>query len=162
MKQVQVQIQGEILVVEYSSKQYEDFYDNYYMTLGWNRIDSITVGDVDITKKKGKYIKTKKYFHDLFAEDGTHPLPVEVHARTFDNGDTFTYMIKLDDNEEFDPKLFQLVKSDYEFDGMPYFILVEYVMYNGKEIQVYEQDDYVDYGIEGRYCDEWTVDELYD
>ena len=44
------------------------------------------------------------------------------------------YTIELNDDEEFDSRKLQLVKSDYEFSFLPYGIVSEYLMYNGVEI----------------------------
>ena len=85
-------------------------------------------GTVDITKQKGKYIKSTTYFKELGFES-----PFYVN----DGGDTEiceVFRIELEDNEEFDPKKLQLVKSDYELNFLPYGIVVDYIMYDGKKI----------------------------
>ena len=51
-----------------------------------------------------------------------------------DNEYEYNYEIELEDDEEFDPKKLQLVKSDYEVSFLPYGIIVDYIMYDGKKI----------------------------
>ena len=85
-------------------------------------------GSIDITKKKGKYIKSETYFKDMgfespfYVNDGGSIRVCEV------------FKIELEDDEEFDPKKLQLVKSDYELNFLPYGIIVTYIIYNGKVI----------------------------
>ena len=170
MKSVKITIEGTILMCEYASqKNYDetkdvDFVSTYYMTLGWDKIDAMYIDDnkeENLVKEKGKYVKTRNYFHELFADDGDHPLPVDLHLRSTYGGDTFSYIIDLEDDEEFDIKKVQLVKSDYEINPCPFFILVEKIMYDGKEISINpdEVDDYHSYGIDGRDCEECVVTE---
>lgn len=158
MKEIRVQIICDLICVEYCNVD-KDFYDEYYATYGMENIEALYINgntNENLVKQKGKYIKTKEFFHNLWKEDGEHPLPVEVHVRTF-NGDYPEYTIKLEDDEEFDIKKLQLVKSDYECEPFPYFIIADYIMYDGKKIN--EDGGIFDIGIEGRYCDEHTVDE---
>lgn len=170
MKEVKIFINGELDVMEYCSQslitEEESFYDQYYVTCGWSKIDSIYVNPDDpysddnenVTKQKGKYVKTKEYFHDLFSEDGYHPLPVEVHERDFSDI-TLCYIIELEDDEEFDIKQLQLIKSDYECLNIPYFILAEKILYKGKEVEVDDEDgEYSSFGIDGRWCNEYVID----
>lgn len=177
MKKIKITIVGTPIIVEYSSKQYTnedgefDFYGGeYFMTLGWDSVDGLYVDvpedtyDFDnyenLIKKKGKYVKTVEYFHNLFAEDSGCPLPVEIHTRHSNDGESLDYYIELNDDEEFDIKKVQLIKSDYEIDIFPYFILAEKILYDGKEIGVYDvHGEYSDYGIDGRSCSEFEIDE---
>ena len=54
-----------------------------------------------LIKKKGKYVKVRDYFHNLFSEEGDHPLPVDLHIRDYDYEDVeFVYEIELEDDEE--------------------------------------------------------------
>lgn len=112
----------------------------------------------NVIKQKGKYVKVRDYFHNLFAADSDHPLPVDLHMRTFAGYNDLTYTIELEDDEEFDIKKVQLVKSDYEIEQLPYYILAEKILYDGKE--VYADDSYGDYCIAGRYCSEYVVKEF--
>lgn len=155
MKQVKVRITGTLVIVDYCSQKVisesEDFTSNYYITGGWDSVDSLYVNDNEeenLVKKKGKYVKTREYFHDLFKVDGEHPLPVEIHYKHYEDQE-LEYVIMLEDDEEFDIKKVQLVKSDYEIELFPYFILCDHILYDGKEIQSND-----DYNAWGNYCPE--------
>lgn len=168
MKTVEVKVVGTLLMCEYCSQSkydgydgYEDFYSEYYMTNGWESVKAIYIDDNEenVIKKKGKYVKVRDYFHNLFSEEGDHPLPVDLHTRTYDYEDVeFIYEIELEDDEEFDIKKVQLVKSDYEIEPLPYYILAEKILYDGKE--VFADESYGDYGIEGKCCNEYTIEEF--
>ena len=160
MKQVKITIEGTIQICEYASTE-KEFYDTFYMTLGWYTVDALYVNDDEnenLIKKKGKYVKVGDYFHDLFSEEGDHPLPVEVHLRETHGSDRFSYIINLEDNEDFDIKKVQLVKSNNEIECCPYFILARHILYDGKEIVVNEEDEYLCTGIDGRYYSEYVID----
>ena len=160
-----ITIVGTIRGVLYCSKSLIDeensFWDNYYQTFGFESISEIRVGDNEenIIKQKGKYIKTKEYFHDLFREDGFHPLPVIVRSAI---DDEYEVQYEIEVMGEFDPKKLQLIKSDYEFIGMPYFILTDDIMYDGVKYQI-SQDSYdmIDEQYDDRDAEEWEVDEFY-
>lgn len=161
-----ITIVGVINGVLYCSKSLidedNDFWDSYYQTFGFHSISEIRVGDSEenIVKQKGKYIKTKEYFHDLFREDGPHPLPVIVRCAV-DNEYEVQYEIEV--TGDFDPKKLQLIKSDYEFNGMPYFILTEYIMYDGVKYDMSSDSyDTIDDCYGDEYADEFEVDKLYD
>ena len=65
------------------------------------------------------------------------------------NGETEignTFCIELEDDEVFDPKQLQLVKSDYEVEFLPYGIVSNHIVYKGKEIVMYDEDGYRDKG----------------
>ena len=159
MKKVTITIEGTIQICEYASTKF-NFYDEFYMTLGWFTVDALYVdGDEEenLIKKKGKYVKVGDYFHGLFSEKGCHPLPVEVHLRETHGSDRFSYTVELADDEEFDIKKVQLVKSDREIECCPYFILAEHILYNGKVVAVNEIDEYMKTGIDGRYCSEYVI-----
>ena len=153
---------------EYASqKNYnedEDFYSTYFVTHGWDTVTGMFIDDDmenNVVKKKGKYIKVVDYFHTLFDDSGDHPLPVEVHLRSSHGPDEFSYIIELEDNEEFDIKKVQIVKSDYEIECCPYFIISHYIMYDGKKVDLCEEDLdclYDGYCIEGRFCSEYVID----
>lgn len=160
MKQVKITIEGTIQICEYASTE-KEFYDTFYMTLGWYTVDALYVNDDEnenLIKKKGKYVKVGDYFHDLFSEEGDHPLPVEVHLRETHGSDRFSYIINLEDDEDFDIKKVQLVKSNNEIECCPYFILARHILYDGKEIVVNEEDEYLCTGIDGRYYSEYVID----
>jgi len=176
MKEIKITIICNIYCLEYCSKEVIDRYNEevndgfdafsqeYYVAWGMEEIQALYVNDNEdenLIKQKGKYVKTKEYFHDLWGPNSDHPLPVELHARHMRETDLH-YTIKLEDNEEFDIKKIQFVKSDYEVDCIPYFIIANYILYDGKEID--ECGSLCDIGIEGRYCDEYTIDEdnMYD
>lgn len=170
MKEVKVRIVGDLLIVDYCSKKvmdeaeddgFDKFCSNYYVTGAWDKIEALYVDDNEeenLVKKKGKYVKTREFFHDLFSEDGEHPLPVEVHYRCYD-GKEIEYIIELEDDEEFDIKKVQLVKSDYEVDLFPYFILCEKILYDGKEIEANPDfNDWSQYCPEEKMYDEGEID----
>lgn len=113
-------------------------------TLSWlaflKTLDSLEIvveggENIDIAKKKGKYIKTGSFIKETI---GNNERFVFQHA--VDSTDVFRYEIELQDDEEFDPKKLQLVKSDYEVNFLPYGIIVDYIMYDGKK--VYTCSDY--------------------
>lgn len=165
MKQVKITIKGDLVIVDYCSQSLinedEDFNCNYYETGAWDKIEAMYIDDNEaenLVKKKGKYVKTKEHFHELFKEDGDHPLPVEVHYRWYYNQE-LDYVIELEDDKEFDIKKVQLVKSDYECALFPYFILCDHILYDGKEIEnTYWLDAYCP---EDKLYNEAIIDELY-
>jgi len=165
MKSVKITIKGDLIIVDYCSQSLIDeeneFNDSFYVTGCWEKIDGMYINDDEenVVKKKGKYLLTKEYFHDLFSEDGDHPLPVEVHSRGYQNQE-LEYNIRLKDDEEFDIKKVQLVKSDYECSLFPYFIVCTHILYDGKEIYNYDYGD--DYCPEEKIYDEAVIEELYD
>lgn len=165
-KTVKITLVGTVDACEYCSKSHYDNYDTdeeafnseFYITSGWNRIDSLFVDDnrdENLIKKKGKYVKVVDYFHNLFSDDSDHPLPVDLHVRTFVGDNEIDYYIELEDDEEFDIKKVQLIKSDYEIEAFPYYILTEKILYNGREIPA--DDEMADFFIEGRFCEEYVV-----
>ena len=164
MKTIKITITGDLQAIDYCSttlySEDEDFYGNYYLMLHWEKLDKMTVndGEENVIKQKGKYIKTKEYLHEKFREDGDHPLPVECHVRTYYNQEV-SYYIELEDDEEFDIKKLQMLKSDYECDAYPYLIVGDYIMYDGKKAYVEEDAD--DYCPETKCHDDFIIDELY-
>ena len=163
MKQVKIRIAGDLLIWDYCTKNLpedEDFWGNYYVTGAWETLTAMYIDDNEddnVIKQKGKYVKTREYFHELFSEDGDHPLPVEVHARTYFRQE-LEYIVELPDDEEFDIKKVQLIKSDYELNGVPYFILCSKILYDGKEILC--NDDWTEYCPEEKMYDEFTIKEF--
>lgn len=175
MKEIKVTIKGDLLIFDYCSQKVieenikneeaEDkesgFLCSYYVTGAWDKVEALYIDDNEeenLVKKKGKYIKTKEYFHNLFKEDGEHPLPVEIHYKYYSDQE-LEYVIELEDDEEFDIKKVQLVKSDYECEQFPYFILCTYILYDGKEIY---NDDYTDYCPDEKTYNIDVIEELYD
>lgn len=177
MKQVKIRIKGDLVIVNYCSKkmmqelidgeEYTDEYDvfscNYYVTGAWDKVEALYVDDDEdnnLIIQKGKYVKTKEYFHDLFSEDGDHPLPVEVHFRYYYSQE-LEYVIKLEDDEEFDLKKVQLIKSDYEVQLFPYFILCSKILYDGKEVLANEEfNDWTEYCPDEKTYNTAIIDKL--
>lgn len=89
----------------------------------------------DITKKKGKYVKGKIIREQIKDELGDEIL-LDI-ARKSD----FEYTFEIEHEGEFNPKLIQLLKSDYEFSDFPYAILANKILYDGKEIGAVEEID---------------------
>lgn len=83
----------------------------------------------DITKKKGKYIKAK-YFHDLVGNELGDEIVFGTRAFTGELEVSFD----IEHEGEFNPKLLQLIKSDYEFQGLPYAVVVSPIKYDGKDV----------------------------
>lgn len=94
-------------------------------------------GAVDITKKKGKYL----LINDLFSERCKLKSPFYVDQTNYCNI-MESFMIELEDDEEFDPKKLQLIKSDYEVQFLPFGISVYAVVYDGKLVYVDPSDGY--------------------
>lgn len=180
MKTVKVTIKGTARVLDYCSKvkineslsngecddEYAAFCCNYYVTVGWMDFENggMFINDdeeTDVIKQKGKYIKTRNHFHELFAAEGEHPLPVVVHCRDYDvcRGGVGDYYIELQDDEEFDIKKIQLVKSDYEIVDEPYFIIADYIMYDGKRVD--ECGDIFELCPDEKCYGEYEVNEFY-
>lgn len=98
-------------------------------------------GAVDITKKKGKYL----LLNDLFKENYELESPFYVRQINYcDINECF--MIELEDDEEFDSKKLQLIKSDYEVEFLPFGISGTKVVYDSKVITCYESEGYRDKG----------------
>jgi hypothetical protein len=108
-----------------------------------------------ITKNKGKYINTDSYFKETLGTNERF-----VFQPVTEDKDLFVYTIELEDDEEFDPKKLQLVNSAYEVNFLPYGIIVDYIMYDGKKIYT---DSYYEYEEEHKACylytgpDDWPV-----
>ena len=105
-------------------------------------------GAVDITKKKGKYILVNDYFSDC-------DLKTPFYVKQIDYRTIYEeFWINLEDDEEFDPKKLQLIKSDYELEFLPFGILPFYLVYNGELIASDSEYDVEDKG----YHDAWIYD----
>lgn len=98
--------------------------------------------DEDITKEKGKYIKRI----DILKKDCNLTPPFYVRCINGETEIDNTFCIELEDDEVFDPKQLQLVKSDYEVEFLPYGIVSNHIVYKGKEIVMYDEDGYRDKG----------------
>ena len=176
MKEVKIRINGDLVIVDYCSVKVinqsmvdedcgEDtaFSCNYYACGAWDKVEAVYVDDNEdenLVKKKGKYVKTRDYFHDLFDKEGEHPLPVKIHYRYYYQQE-LEYIIELQDDEEFDIKKVQLIKSDYEVALFPYFILCDKILYDGKEIYYNcEYNDLADYCPEEKMYNEDEIDEF--
>lgn len=94
----------------------------------------VTVDGVDITKEKGKYINSKSYIKDhyLLSESAPH------FFRLLDEDEYYFESVFLIDDDNFDPKKLQLIKSDYELDFLPYGIMIDSIMYDGEVVEVEE------------------------
>lgn len=167
MKTIKIYITGDILAVDYCT-QIAEFEENYYLTCGWNTVTGLYVNpknewdlenEENVVKKKGKYVKNNQFFHGMMGDGTDHPLPVELHTRVYYN-QFACYVLELEDEEEFDIKKVQLEKSmEFETDIIPYFIVAEYILYDGKKI---DTEDTLDYCPEDKIYDEYVVEELLD
>lgn len=102
----------------------------------WNIDDE---GAVDITKKKGKYLLVNNFFSKcrrLIAPFYVDQVNYCEQVNSFE--------IKLEDDEEFDPKKLQLIKSDYELQFLPFGIVSNGVVYNDKVVWADPEDGYDD------------------
>ena len=121
-----------------------DLYEIAFM----KEVEGVYVGneeyseDVDITKEKGKYIKRT----DILKNDCKLTPPFYVRCINGDTEIVNTICIELEDDEEFDPKQLQLVKSDYEVEFLPYGIVSDCILYKGKKIVVDNESEYRDKG----------------
>lgn len=179
MKQVKIKIVGDLLIFDYCSEKVmkediesgnsdtesEAFLSNYYVAGGWDTVEALYVDDNEeenLVKKKGKYVKTREYFHELFKEDGEHPLPVQIHYKKYSSQE-LQYVIELQDDEEFDLKKVQLVKSDYEVQEFPYFILCEKILYDGKDVEAdLDFNDWTEYCPDEKMFGEAEIDSFND
>lgn len=66
-----------------------------------------------------------------------------------DEDEYYFESVFLIDDDNFDPKKLQLIKSDYELDFLPYGIMIDSIMYDGKVVEVEElldDDENYDFG----------------
>ena len=95
--------------------------------------------DIDIQNSKGKYVKSKEVLKkELKIEDGEALWIGDLGSPRME----FQYEIELEDNDAFDPKKVQLIKSDYELDFLPYGIITRKILYDGKEITTTDEEGY--------------------
>ena len=98
-------------------------------------------GAIDITKNKGKYILVNDFFSD------SYDLKLPFYVRQIDYRTIYEeFWINLEDDEEFDPKKLQLIKSDYELEFLPYGIMPFYLVYDGKLVVSDSEYDVEDRG----------------
>ena len=164
--QTKITLKGTLVMIDYCSESLmleseDSFLDNYYQTAGFLDWEDggLFVNDDDendLMKQKGKYVKTKEHFHELFKEDGEHPLPVILHTRHYRFVEA-DYIIEHED--EFDIKKVQLVKSDYEIECFPYLIIADYILYDGKKVDV--EGDLYDLCPEEKMYNTIEVDSFY-
>lgn len=81
----------------------------------------------DITRMKGKYALANNYFSDILG----FKTPFYFH-RSNTCEIIECYRIHLKDDEEFDPKKLQLIKTDRELSYIPSGIITSHIMYDGK------------------------------
>lgn len=105
----------------------------------------------DITKKKGKYIKRD----DVFKNDYKLRAPFYVMPYNMGAYIENTFCIELEDDEEFDPKQLQLIKSDYEVEFLPYGIVTDEVLYKGNRIVTDDCPEYKDKRDDAFICHEF-------
>lgn len=105
----------------------------------------------DITKKKGKYVKRD----DVFKKDCKLRVPFYVMPFNMRAYIENTFCIELEDDEEFDPKQLQLIKSDYEVEFLPYGIVTDEVLYKGNRIITDDCPEYKDKRDDAFICHEF-------
>lgn len=115
---------------------------------------ALEVDGEDITKKKGKYLK-QKFVHSYMTPDTSGTVEFLIVNKTFDF--EFTFDIPVED-DEFNPKLIQLIKSDYEIEGIPYYIVTDKILYDGKEVD--NNEGLVDFWMVGYDTKELTWDDF--
>ena len=165
-QKVTITLIGDIRALYYCSKSLidedNDFWDIYYETFGFNTVNEIHVDDSldNIITQKGKYANSKTYFHELFS--GSHQLPVEVKTTCDDFGYEVKYEIEV--FGDFDPSKLQLVKStELSKSGIPYFIIGEYILYDGKRYNMTpESNEELNEAIVLDDLDEFDIDKLSD
>lgn len=167
MKTYRIEIECDLICMEYCSKRALDIHEDEsfdslsYSTYGMDQIKGLYVnGDREnnLVKQKGKYYLNNGFFHLLWNEQSDHPLPITAHVRTFANS-TVWYDVNLDDNEEFDIKKVQLVKSQYEADAIPFWIIADYILYDNHKVEA--DPSLWDIAINGKYHDTYKIKSLY-
>lgn len=178
MKKVNVWVSGHV-VVFHAAKPTEKFQkeDTTKYSVIWNFVDDGLVeektpffafikelnyvvynegeGPIAMNKQKGKYLKTNTLWEERISK------PFIFHL--FDENDfeyEYCYTVELEDDEEFDPKKVQLVKSDYEVSFLPYGIVTDYIVYDGKKIECTHEPDYDGFTDETMYYYQ-DFDEIY-
>ena len=124
-------VDGDLFELPFILEDVEVFYTEGSEPV-WNIEDGI-----DITKKKGKYL----LINDLLSERCKLKSPFYVDQINYCVINE-AFMIELEDDEEFDPKKLQLIKSDYEVQFLPFGITTYAVVYNGKIVYCEPNDGY--------------------
>ena len=172
MKEVKIKITGSVVGIDYNpwdvnDENIEHELQYWWETWGFQTISSLTANGEDIQKKKGKYVK-QDYFRDSFRKQ-MDDMYGEDEEKNWDGGmflyfkywhdeyeswgddceTYFEYTIKLEDDEEFDPKQLQLIRSEElyqkyrpfdikeqgDYDSIPpYYIVADCILYKGEEI----------------------------
>lgn len=100
----------------------------------WHNDDE---GAIDITKSKGKYLLVNNFFR------GFRKLVAPFYVDQINYCEQVnTFEVQLEDDEEFDPKKLQLIKSDYELQFIPFGIVSDGVVYDDKVIWADPNDGY--------------------
>ena len=148
-----------------TNKEWDSDYDLYSYNIILSNVEVFANGE-DITKKKGKYIKTYPFTKDIVEGFECDPEAKNMLYRKADNDDDWDFEFEFEipvSPQEFDPKKLQLIKSDYEFNEVPYAILADVIIYDGKE---YRTEDDFDYAMtdfpEIEYSLQYTNKEKYD
>ena len=189
MKEVTITLKGTLMLFEYCSKDVMDnmvktegcsretaFFSEFYKVNIWSKIDALYIdGDEtnNLIRKKGQMVETSDYFHRLFRENGSHPLPVELHYWR-EKDARLRYTIELEDDEDFDiGKLQMICTNEMTNDIRSRVVILEIskllkdgaiiakkVIYDGQDFEV-DFDDYDKFVIEGRPYDSEQIDYWY-
>lgn len=110
--------------------------------------------DVDILFKKGKMIMK----NDIFKNECGLKTP--FYALPYSCGVTIknTYRIELEDDEEFDSRQLQLVKTDNEVEFVSKAIMGDYIVYKGVEIAPINEPGYKDRRYHALVCHKFIND----
>lgn len=125
-----VRLLGKGLVIQCDSlDRSDDFLWYNLITEGVELAELVDDGEWEyITKKKGKYVKGKlirEQIEPVFGDEILFDCQYDVD---------FDFEFEIEHEGEFNPKLIQLLKSDYEFDDIPYGIIADVILYDGKKI----------------------------
>ena len=117
----------------------------------------------DITKQKGKYIKTKSYIKNIFndrlhCDDNNRYIEVPIYTELDEV--EFHFVLEDIDINHFNPEKLQLFKSDYEIEELPFGIIATQISYDGDTYKtVNDIEDYLDYL--DQYDDRWDHDDFH-
>lgn len=124
-------VDGDLFELPFILEDVEVFY-----TEGSEPVWNIEAG-IDITKENGKCL----LINDLLSEECKLKSPFWVKQTNYCSI-IESFMIELDDREEFEPKKLQLIKSDYEVQFLPFGISVYAVVYDGKLVYMDPSEGY--------------------
>lgn len=122
----------------------DGFYDDCSdFNVIFNNISVLANGQ-EITKSKGKYVNCYPFSEEVVNRFKLEPTSEHIVFRMADVDDwEFDFEFELPIGpKDFDPKKLQLIKSDYECREIPYAILADAILYDGK---LYWTDDDYDY-----------------